>query len=351
VFFPDKEKEQDYPFGLFLQSAAVHHGQGRVVAFTDSTVFSNFTMFMGGKPEFFLGVMNWLNRSERWPWLGNLLAAVAAMAGGGALWLMRSLEQRRAGLVALAMLLLAGAVGPWASLQLAKASYPLPEPHTQPTTIAFEAEHSRILLPTTPLTGPPETSFQTFFVWTQRLGYVPTFAPTLEEALSRADILVVVDPTPSFETTEIDAIEQFVSEGGRLLVLAELSGESGAVLPAAEILAPLGLSLEARRLTSGPIHNTEGELQGRLQVSGTVAGGEPLLSLGGEAPVASLAHHGDGLVVATAFAHPFSDRDMGTTSVVPDSHQRFLFEIEFWLLRGLLSGKFPPLRTTTSESE
>ena len=55
VFFPDKEKEQDYPFGLFLQSASVRHGRGRVVAFTDSTVFSNFTMFLGGKPEYLSG--------------------------------------------------------------------------------------------------------------------------------------------------------------------------------------------------------------------------------------------------------------------------------------------------------
>ena len=359
VFFPDKEKEQDYPFGLFLQAASVQHGSGRVVAFTDSTVFSNFTMFLGGKPEFFLGVMNWLNHSERWPWLDRVLMALAVMAGVGAGYLAGTLARRRSSIVILAGLLLAAAIGPWASLQVAEASYRLPDPHTSPTSIAFEAEHSRILLPTTPASGPPEASFQTFYVWTQRLGYVPTFAPTLGEALGRAQVLVVIDPFRPFEPAEITAVEQFVSGGGRLLVLAEptgarpraASGATQASFSATELLAPFGLGLEARRPTTGEIHNTAGERQGQVRVSAVVSGGEPLLTLAGQAPVAAAALYGDGLVVAAAFARPFSDREMGSTSVVPNDHQRFLYEIEFWLLRGLVSGEFPPLRGPAGGSQ
>ena len=179
VFFPDKEKEQDYPFGLFLQSASVRHGRGRVVAFTDSTVFSNFTMFLGGKPEYFLGVMNWLNHSERFPWLRGVLVALVLLASVGTVYLAAGVNRRRAGIVILAAFLLATTVGPWTSLQVAESSYRLPEPHTQPTRVAFEAEHSRILLPTAPAGSPPWYSYQTFYVWTQRLGYIPLFAPTL----------------------------------------------------------------------------------------------------------------------------------------------------------------------------
>ena len=78
-------------------------------------------------------------------------------------------------------------------------------------------------------------------------------------------------------------------------------------------------------------------------MSGVVSGGEPLLTLEGQAPVVSLARHGDGLIVAASFSHPLSDREMGTTAVIPDDHQRFLFETEFWLLRSLVGGEFPPL--------
>jgi hypothetical protein len=343
VYFPDKEKEQDYPFGLFLQSAAVQHGRGRVVAFSDSTVFSNFTMFIPGKPEYFLGVMNWLNRSTRWPWLDAALLVVVALAGAGCLYLARGSDRMRGAAAVLGALLLAAALGPWGAHKLAEASYPLPEPHTAYTDIAFEGEHSRLALPTVPAAIPADASYQTFYVWTQRLGYVPSFSETLEEALGRGQVLVLVNPAQPFAPAEMEALEAFVRQGGGLLVLAEPQGPATAL--ANQVLAPFDLSLEARRATTGDVYNSSGEPLGELQVSGLVAGGEPLLTLAGQAPVVALAHYGDGLVAAAAFASPFSDREMGTTSVIPSAHQRFLFDIEFWLLRGLVGGEFPPLRT------
>jgi hypothetical protein len=343
VFFPDKDKINDYPFGLFLQSAAVSHGHGRVVAFTDSTVFSNFTMFIAGKSEYFLGVMNWLNRSERWPWWQGGLAVLALVAAGSACYLGLRLDRRRTCIVALGALLLAAAIGPWASLEHARVSYRLPQPHTQYTRIAFDAEHSRMLLPTAPAAGPPDASYQTFYVWTQRLDYVPFFAPTLEEALAQATALVLVDPFRPLEPSELSELERFVAQGGRLLVVAEPRGEGQALGYAGQVLAPFGLGLEARRATTGTVHNASGEALGQLQINGVVTGGEPILSLEGKAPIVTLARHGDGMVVATSFAQPFNDRQMGTTSVIPTPQQRFLFEMEFWLFRGLVEGQFSPL--------
>jgi hypothetical protein len=212
------------------------------------------------------------------------------------------------------------------------------------TRIAFEGEHSRILLPTAPTANPPEASFQTFYVWTQRLGYVPSFAPTLEEALGKGQVLVLIDPLQAFEPGEVADVAAYVTRGGRLLVLAEPGRGDEATAAVAQILAPFGLGLEERRATIGEVVDTNGETLGKLQVSGVVSGGEPLLTLEGQAPVVALARHGEGLVAAAAFSRPFSDQQMGTTSVVPNRYQRFLFEIEFWLLRGLVTGEFPPLR-------
>ena len=160
----------------------------------------------------------------------------------------------------------------------------------------------------------------------------------------------MIDPFRPFDPAEIEAVKQFVYDGGRLLVLAEPSGEGPPPMAGAELLAPFGLGLDARRPTTGEIYNTAGERQGQVFVTGVVSGGEPLLTLGGQAPVAAAARYGDGLVVAAAFARPFSDGEMGSTAVVPNDHQRFLYEIEFWLLRGLVSGEFPPLRRPASGS-
>ena len=349
VFFPDKQKINDYPFGLFLQSAAVSHGRGRVVAFTDSTVFSNFTMFIAGKSEYFMGVMNWLNRSERWPWLDGVLVGVALLAAAAALCVARSLDRLRASAVILGALLLAAALGPWLSIRLAEATYRLPAPHTDYTRIAFEQEHSRLTLPTAPVNSPPEASFQTFYVWTQRLGYVPSHSPTLEEALARGDVVVIVDPRSALDADEAQAVERFISNGGKLLVLVEPRQNNPATDYANQILAPFGLGLIARQPTQGTVHNAEGEALDLLGVSGVVSGGEPLLTLGGQAPVLSLARHGAGLVVAASFSSPFADREMGTTAVIPNEHQRFLFEMEYWLFRGLVAGDFAPLRLPAGE--
>lgn len=42
-----------------------------------------------------------------------------------------------------------------------------------------------------------------------------------EDALAEADALVVVDPATAYSESEIDAIDAFVDDGGRLLILAE----------------------------------------------------------------------------------------------------------------------------------
>jgi hypothetical protein len=296
--------------------------------------------------------MNWLNHSERWPDLRSIFMIVSVLAFVAAVYLARPLDRRRASIVVLSAWLLALSIGPWASLLVAGANYRLPQPHTLPTGIAFEAEHSRILLPTTPSGSPPEDSYQTFFVWTQRLGYVPRFSPTLEEALSREDkVLVVINPFRHFETAEIAAVERFVANGGRLLVMAGLSGNSQTPSPANELLAPFGMHVDARRQTNGEIRNTEGERQGWLHVGGVVTGGKPLLTLGGQAAVAAITQSGDGLVAVVATARPFSDSEMGSTATVPDDHQRFLYEIEFWLLRGLVRGSFPPFRLPVTANQ
>jgi len=73
-FFPEKSSfmDNDISFGLFIQAAAKKFGKGRVFLFTDSTCFSNFFMFMPGKPELLLGSLNWLNRENKFHLLNRI---------------------------------------------------------------------------------------------------------------------------------------------------------------------------------------------------------------------------------------------------------------------------------------
>ncbi|MCX5682262.1 MAG: hypothetical protein NT049_01065, partial [Planctomycetota bacterium] len=96
-FYPQAENRPDMRYGAFVQLWSTRAGRGRVVAFTDSTIFSNFCVFEPGKSEILLGMIEWLNRRDSWgdprialTALGlALLAGAAAMArrwGGG--WLL-----------------------------------------------------------------------------------------------------------------------------------------------------------------------------------------------------------------------------------------------------------------------
>ena len=75
-------------FGSFVQAWSTHGGRGRVVAWGDSTIFSNFCLYQPGKAQVLLNLVEWLNHqggTGLW-WLWTLLGLAAI---GNGLWLVR----------------------------------------------------------------------------------------------------------------------------------------------------------------------------------------------------------------------------------------------------------------------
>ncbi len=83
-FYPQVEDHAYSRYGAFIQLWATRRGAGRVAAFTDSTVFSNFSTFEPGKAELMLGLLEWLNHRnsplDPRPWL--ILGGLALSLGG-----------------------------------------------------------------------------------------------------------------------------------------------------------------------------------------------------------------------------------------------------------------------------
>jgi len=358
-FFAENRPTSNLQFGLFLQQAAVPCGRGRVTAFTDSTVFSNFWAFLPGKAELFLGSVEWLNRRNRWGWLRWVFLA-GAVLGGGLAWV----PLRRGGMANGRWLM---ADGPWGRAlgggaagvlvglltfgAWARAAYPLPSPHTDVPTIAFEQSHSDFWIPDRDLLGgPPGRGFHTFFVWTQRLGYVPRARPTVAEAWQE-DVVVFLNPDRPWTEGERRALRAYVERGGRLLVLDD-PGRRGSFANA--LLQDFGLALEypvQPRAGLTPISNRDREKVGLGRQMGGVKGGVAQLYAAGR-PILAVVQHGAGLVAAGAVSPLFADGSLGSTSTQPTPRQRDLYAMEFWLFRQLREQKtanWPPLKPQPPE--
>ncbi|MCL2058702.1 MAG: hypothetical protein FWH01_06535 [Oscillospiraceae bacterium] len=300
-FFPEDTNSGNVEFGAFVQCAAASYKKGRVLAFTDSTVFSNFWMHMRGKPELLLGSLDWLNRENVLPvapraislplMLASALVAAlsaalvvllrhftnipAAASTPNALLQRKTKQQQPASAASLRELLqrvnqemptaapvrAAPASGsparpnaPQPSPLLKRCSFVLcgafaasalfgtalfsitsnvgglPAPIRPMVNIRFENEYSDIKLPIDidGFLANMDRQLSTFYVWTQRLGYVPSLSGNLRSALADASgeggVVVVSKPAKPFANTQ--EIMRYVNEGAVLLILD--NKESGA---------------------------------------------------------------------------------------------------------------------------
>lgn len=335
-FFPERSTSAEQRFGPFVQSAAVKYGSGRVAAFADSTIFSNFWMFMPGKPELALGYMEWLNRSEGLPLARALLLALAALLAFGAV-----AYSRRAGCTAISLALIVGVlvgvalgVRGWATVN--QVVYPLPVAAEEHIGIAFEREYSVYDLSDTfeGFLADWETTLQTFYVWTQRLGYFPAVTGSLDAALARGDVVVIVDPVGQPSKSELEALVRFVNDGGRLLVMDRATNEDSS---SGAFLEPFELRIVATPPAEGTTYDLTNDKEPVSPTDGaaTVSGGTPLVSTGTGDVIGSYTRMGDGLVVAFADSGLFFNVSLGDVSGIPDARQRSIGDLEFALMRFL----------------
>jgi hypothetical protein len=327
-FFGDIQPDPEERWGGFLQSAARQFGRGRVLAFTDSTVFSNFSVFFRGKPELALGMVEYLNRGA-----GPLRRAPLLLAAGGALTILFGLSRgarwrlrRRAGgspapatgpaVIGLAALAIGAALGGALATRANAAAQPLPRAHHPMTVVSFESRHSSYRLATLleGVVADPDRAFDAFFVATQRLHLFPRVAEDTADALRGSAVVVVLNPASASGSGELDALYAWVQEGGRLLIMERLVGSH---LAANAFLAPAGM-----RISAGFPGQTEVPSLSGL----AIYGGQPARldpdAPAADGPLASIATLGRGRVIALLGSERFSFQAMGPAFNDPSAEQR-----------------------------
>ena len=220
-FFRESVASPDSECGYLLQAAAIKYGNGRVVAFTDSTVFSSFCVFTDGYPSFTLGVMEYLNRTNSLAYLNIVLFALSIAFFVILIFFLRNNKKMTVLWMFLFAGLLAFSIAAPLCSHLTSLAYPQPAASMDYPSVFFEQQHSSINISVKPTSSLGENSdnYGTFFVWTQRVDCVPSLAPTLKDATRSGDIMVIVNPTKPFTETDVQLLTTFFEKGGRLLLM------------------------------------------------------------------------------------------------------------------------------------
>ncbi len=341
-FFPERVANPGYRFGIFFNALQTRFGKGRIVSFTDSTLWSNFFVFIPGKPELALGLVEYCNRYDPFPYwriLTFLFATVCLLGGAiaahtlkleGWLWY-----------AAVGCLVFAGS-SRWIE-GINRANYPLPEPHTPFAQLNFESEHSQFFLPELRLAREADKDFSTFFLWTQRVGIVPRKWPTLEESFAKPGGQILIDPIGDFTSDEMDLVRRFVEGGGTLYVLDDPINTRSS---SNQVLAPFGLSVDLRAQLppTGMFDNLELLF---WNGAGRVSGGDPLVGGPDGSSVCSIVRYGKGQVIAFANSHIFERKTMGYTAMIPNPSQNAISQLEYRLMSYL---NYPPVHAESGTS-
>ena len=342
-FFREHREALDIEYGLLLQVAAVKHGEGRILAFTDSTCFSNFCMFMdGGYKEFNLGVIEYLNRENKYSYLNSVLLIIGIISLAISLILLRKEKKAMMIYVLFVSGIIAFAVAAPIFSYVNHENYKMPTAHSNYPKVAFEKEYSNIeiqIIPTLANIG-TKNIFSTFFVWTQRVGLFPSVHGTLEEAIVEGDTVVIINPTKSFEDTK--ALEDYVVSGGSLLVMDSITNPGSTVN---ELLKNFGVQLNYET-TVYPLYNSSNESvhnDSNYTSVGSIV--TPYLSITGETDqiftkdnktFIAVVNIGKGKLVVVVDSYTFTDSVLGGTFTEPDSELRKIYDLQYYIFEELL---------------
>ena len=369
-YYPKPDDSPDMRYGAFVQLWSMRFGQGRIAAFTDSTIFSNFCAFETGKKELWMGMVEWLNHRSPAvdPRRPLTLAGVALVLIG----LLAVRRWRGGGLVLLA----AGAIG-WVVSASAVRSYgsvamPYPEPLRPFVQVNMDRTVCTARLPIDGFISVDNTDYGIFDRWILRLGYFTARARTVEEALD-GNLILFLEPNREISPDYRARLVRFVEGGGKILVIdsprsarqhyqkpaivvsddeggdtsdGEPPEKSASREPTAnQLLEPFGMSIDDAKVVGGTLVSSEGWPSVPVKGAAVVRGGRPFAWVGDEPVGASVSVGGKGgTVTVVGFGARFRDDQMGGTGDVEpaqsgDKTLLHVYDWQFGLLRAIVEGK------------
>jgi hypothetical protein len=374
-YYPKPDDSPDMRYGAFVQLWTMRHGRGRIAAFTDSTIFSNFCVFEQGKKELWMGMVEWLNHRSpavdpRTPLLvvGGLvvLIGLATACGWQGAWL---------------VLLAAASLG-WSlsavGVRLSNVhAMPHPEVLRPYVQINMDRTVCSARLPRNGFISPDSTDYGIFDRWILRLGYF-TARRTYPEVLD-GNLIVFLEPDKPVSDEYRAGLRRFVERGGKILVVDsppqarrrytspavravtgedEAPGDDSApgdmssvpvrAPTSNQILEPYGITVDHASVVGGPaakLASSEGWPSVPIQAAVVVRGGRPFAWVDGKPVGASISvGNRGGSVTVIGYGARFREDQMGGIGdVEPDKSSdktlTHVFEWQYALFRAIVGGK------------
>ena len=331
-YHPPAEYRPEMRYGPFIQLWATKHGKGRVLAFTDSTIFSNFCIFQPGKAELMLNMLQWLNHRSSLDDRGTWMLLAVPLALVGIVLLVASARFARRKDAAWVTLLAAAMLGWSASCLAVSAIHRHGMPEVQPARdgvdVVVDRTVSDVPLSKGAYVQGDGEGFGLLEQWIPRLGYFTSRRQGSD--VFSGDVLVVLQPTGSVSQDYRDRLIEFVAGGGKLLVL-DSPGNRGST--ANSLLWPFGLAMEPGQPQAGELSVAEGPTGVRVDEACEVTGGQAITSID-SVPVAARVGYEKGSVTAIGFGSAFDDAAMGYSWLEsPDADMQTRYNLLFALLR------------------
>jgi hypothetical protein len=327
-FFGRVGPHPELAHGPTVLAATAPAGRGRIVAFTDSTVWSSFAVFQFDREKLAADLVSLLNR-ERSPLLVPL-RAIALIASVMAL-IVGLVWVRIGGALPV---FLGGLLGIWGGLlgtdRVHRVVYDLGPPRSPVHEVSFLWQGGSCAFP--PVLGSidpllVDRSFDTLLVSLQRLGLVPRVAYTYDSDLFTANTraLFVIAPVDHPPQSTLSRIESFVRQGGSLVIIDD--GRLGGNGSAPDYMRTFGIDLHYVKQRGA---------QNEDVVHSSLSGITEMTN--GRASDTFIGHraHGWGHVVYMRDAAQFSRTGMSHCFTRPGKISRSRYETIFSLVRDVI---------------
>lgn len=346
-FFPNSPLDKtNTKYGTFVSCCGVKYFKGRVLLFTDSTIWSNFCIFFNGKIDLLMNSLEWLNQK-------NIILNMKLYVLLGLLILCSLISIKLYKINSKSTFLLKLFIGSLFGFlfmivfnyyYFSIKNYSLPKSISD--NVYFDFSHAPYLpLPIEKdsyykFTNNESRSmcFQTAFVWTQRINKFPVSVLKFDNEYlrsSKLNTLCIINPRKPFTDNDKEYIQSFIIQGGKLILFD--NGDSFQQSKSNDILKRFNVYLEpySEEKTRTyirdtlKIHNHSIRIDSSISITGLDTVWYKTLRSNN---ILGLKRIGKGCIIICSYSNLFSDLYMGSISSVPDDLQLDLYRKWFKIL-------------------